>query len=394
MDYLAQQIEARKTAWHAAKALLDGAAAESRDLTSEEEQTFARINTDIDSRSQRISDLQGSALRAADIEAAVATAPEVREDRALREASDFDVVRALASGEIRNATFERRDLNTSDDSAVVPQSFYAILQEKMQYQGPMLDANFVTQLNTAGGEDIKVPVEASRPAATAIAEATAITALDPTFSNITLKSQKVAVLTKVSRELLTDSGIDIVSYLAGSLGKSIGIKANNLLTVGTGTVEAKGVVTAAGSGVVGGTAVTGAFTADNLIDLAHSVDSDYVRQGAGFMMKRSSLGALRKLKDSAGQYLYVPAAAVGTPDSFAGFAVYENPDMAAAGLGAKSVLFGHFGSYHVRQVGGIEVARSDDAYFASDEVGFRVTLRIWGDLGQADAVKYFIGNAA
>lgn len=394
MDYLAQQIEARKTAWHAAKALLDGAAAESRDLTSEEEQTFARINTDIDSRSQRISDLQGSALRAADIEAAVATAPEVREDRALREASDFDVVRALASGEIRTATFERRDLNTSDDSAVVPQSFYAILQEKMQYQGPMLDANFVTQLNTAGGEDIKVPVEASRPAATAIAEATAITALDPTFSNITLKSQKVAVLTKVSRELLTDSGVDIVSYLAGSLGKSIGIKANNLLTVGTGTVEAKGVVTAAGSGVVGGTAVTGAFTADNLIDLAHSVDSDYVRQGAGFMMKRSSLGALRKLKDTAGQYLYVPAAAVGTPDSFAGFAVYENPDMAAAGLGAKSVLFGHFGSYHVRQVGGIEVARSDDAYFASDEVGFRVTLRIWGDLGQADAVKYFIGNAA
>ena len=394
MDYLAQQVEARKTAWHAAKALLDGAAAESRDLTAEEEQSFARINADIDARSQRIEDLQGVASRAADIEAAVATAPEVREDRALREASDFDVVRALATGEVRTATFERRDLNTSDDSQVVPQSFYAILQEKMQYQGPMLDANFVTQLNTAGGEDIKVPVEASRPAATAIAEATAITALDPTFSNITLKSQKVAVLTKVSRELLTDSGIDIVSYLAGSLGKSIGIKANNLLTVGTGTVEAKGVVTAAGSGVVGGTAVTGAFTADNLIDLAHSVDSDYVRQGAGFMMKRSSLGALRKLKDSAGQYLYVPAAAVGTPDSFAGFAVYENPDMAAAGLGAKSVLFGHFGSYHVRQVGGIEVARSDDAYFASDEVGFRVTLRIWGDLGQADAVKYFIGNAA
>ena len=394
MDYLAQQIEARKTAWHAAKALLDGAAAENRDLTAEEEQTFARINADIDAKSQRIADLEGVASRAADIEAAVALAPEVREDRSLREASDFDVVRALASGEIRTATFERRDLNTSDDSAVVPQSFYAILQEKMQYQGPMLDANFVTQLNTASGEDIKVPVEASRPAATAIAEATSITALDPTFSNITLKSQKVAVLTKVSRELLTDSGIDIVSYLASSLGKSVGIKANNLLTVGTGTVEAKGVVTAAGSGVVGGTAVGGAFTADNLIDLAHSVDSDYVRQGAGFMMKRSSLGALRKLKDTAGQYLYVPAAAVGTPDSFAGFPVYENPDMATIATGAKSVLFGHFGSYHVRQVGGIQVARSDDAYFAEDEVGFRVTLRLWGDLGQSDAVKYFIGNAA
>ena len=103
MDYLAQQIEARKTAWHAAKALLDGAAAENRDLTAEEEQTFARINADIDMRSQRIADLESAASRAADIEAAVAKAPEVREDRALREASDFDVVRALATGEIRTA---------------------------------------------------------------------------------------------------------------------------------------------------------------------------------------------------------------------------------------------------------------------------------------------------
>lgn len=394
MDYLAQQVEARKTAWHAAKALLDGAAAESRDLTAEEEQTFARINADIDARSQRIEDLQGVASRAADIEAAVATAPEVREDRALREASDFDVVRALATGEVRTATFERRDLNTSDDSQVVPQSFYAILQEKMQYQGPMLDGGFVTQLNTASGEDIKVPVEASRPAATAIAEATAIAPLDPTFTNITLKSQKVAVLTKVSRELLTDSGIDIVSYLAGSLGKAVGIRANALLTVGTGTVQANGVVTASGAGITGGTGVAGAFTADNLIDLAHSVDSDYVRQGAAFMMKRSSLGALRKLKDSAGQYLYVPAASVGTPDSFAGYSVIENPDMAAIGTTAKSVLFGNFSSYHVRQVGGIEVARSDDAYFNTDEVGFRVTLRMWGDLGQSDAVKYFAGAAS
>ena len=394
MDYLAQQVEARKTAWHAAKALLDGAAAESRDLTAEEEQSFSRINADIDSRSQRIEDLQGVASRAADIEAAVATAPEVREDRALREASDFDVVRALASGEIRTATFERRALNTSDDSQVVPQSFYAILQEKMQYQGPMLDAGFVTQLNTASGEDIKVPVEASRPLGTAIAEATEIIALDPTFSNITLKSQKVAVLTKVSRELLTDSGIDIVSYLAGSLGKSIGIKANNLLTVGTGTVQANGVVSASSLGVTGGTAVSGAFTADNLIDLAHSVDSDYVRQGAGFMMKRASLGALRKLKDGQGQYLYVPASDIGTPDAFAGFPVYENPDMATIATGAKSVLFGAFSSYHVRQVGPIEIARSDDAYFNTDEVGFRVTLRMWGDLGQSEAVKHFIGNAA
>jgi len=394
MEYLKRQVEARQSAWHAAKSLLDAAAAEKRDLSADEEQSYSRMMADIDERSQKINDLQAAEARAFDIEASMTHAPEVRDVRAAKTAGDFDVVRALAAGEIRSHTFERRDLNTADDSSIVPQSFYDVIQEKLVTVGPMLDGNIVTLLNTASGEDIKVPVEATRPAATAIAEGTTITELDPTFSSITLKSQKVAVLTKVSRELLQDSGIDLVAYLGRTLGTSIGIKVNNLLTVGTGTVEAKGIITAAGSGVTGGTAVSGAFTADNLIDLAHSVDGAYVRNGAGWMMRRSSMGTLRKLKDTAGQYLYVPAAAVGVADSFMGFPIFENPDVAATATSAKSVAFGWFGSYHVRQVGGIEVARSDDAYFASDEVGFRVTMRIWGDLGQADAVKYFVGAAS
>ena len=394
MEYLKRQVEARQSAWHAAKSLLDAAAAEKRDLSAEEEQSYSRMMADIDERSQKIADLQAAEARALDIEASMVAAPEVRDIRAAKTAGDFDIVRALAAGEVRSHTFERRDLNTADDSSIVPQSFYDVIQEKLVTVGPMLDGNIVTILNTASGEDIKVPVESTRPAATAIAEATTITALDPTFSSITLKSQKVAVLTKVSRELLQDSGIDLVSYLGRTLGTSIGIKVNNLLTVGTGTVEAKGIISAAGSGVTGGTAVSGAFTADNLIDLAHSVDGAYVRNGAGWMMRRSSMGTLRKLKDTAGQYLYVPSATVGVVDSFMGFPIYENPDVAATATSAKSVAFGWFGSYHVRQVGGIEVARSDDAYFASDEVGFRVTMRVWGDLGQADAVKYFVGAAS
>jgi HK97 family phage major capsid protein len=394
MEYLKRQVEARQSAWHAAKALLDHAAAEGRDLSAEEQEQYDRINADIDMRSKRIDDLKAAESRAADIEASLIDAPEVREAASLRTENDFDMVRKLVSGEIRSHVFERRDLNTADDSSIVPQTFYDVIQEKLVTVGPMLDGGIVTLLNTASGEDIKVPVEASRPLGTAIDEATSITPLDPTFSTITLKSQKVAVLTKVSRELLQDSGIDVVSYLGRTLGTSVGVKVNNLLTVGTGTVQPNGIVTAAGSGITGGTAVGGAFTADNLIDLAHAVDGAYVRLGGAFMMRRASMGALRKLKDNAGQYLYVPAATVGMADSFAGYAVVENPDVPAIATGARSALFGWHGSYHVRQVGGIEVARSDDAYFASDEVGFRVTIRVWGDLGQADAVKAFIGNAA
>jgi len=60
----------------------------------------------------------------------------------------------------------------------------------------------------------------------------------------------------------------------------------------------------------------------------------------------------------------------------------------------KPAFFGDMSSYHVRQVGGVEIARSDDAFFTTDLVAFRVSLRLDADLGQADAVKTFIGNAS
>ena len=394
MKYLEQQIEARQSAWHAAKGLLDAAAAEKRDLSGEEEASYTRMMEDIDSRSQKIADLQKAESRAADIEAAIEAAPEVRAIREVKPDAAASMIRKILNGEVRSHSFETRDLNRTDDSTTVPTGFLAEVQKIMTTVGPMLDGNIVRLMNTASGEDITVPTQATRPLGTAVAEATAITPLDPTFSSVTLKSQKVAVLTKISRELLTDAGFDIEQFLAEDLGIALGVKVNSLLTVGTGTVQANGIVTAAGSGVTGSTAVAGAFTADNLIDLAHSVDGAYVRQGAGWMMRRTSLGAVRKLKDSAGYYLFTPAATVGTPDTILGFPVFDNPDVVATATSAKSVVFGSFKNYIVRTVGGIEIARSEDAYFNTDEVGIRATIRVWGDLGQSGAVKYFAGGAS
>lgn len=391
-DYLKRQVEIRQRAWNEAKELLDAAAAEGRDLDALEQEKYDKITVELEERAQIIERLRADEERELRLDDAARIA-HVRTDDEEPEAAavvnESDVIRSLANGEIRS--YEFRDLNKTDDGAIVPQSFYDVIQENMVNVGPMLDGNYVTLLNTASGEDIKVPVEATRPAATAIAEATAITPLDPTFSSLTLKSQKVAVLTKVSRELLTDSGIDLVSFLGRSLGTALGIKVNGLLTVGTGTVEPNGIMNAAGSGVKGTATSTGVFTADDLIDLAHSVDSAYVRMGAVFMARRQTIGAIRKLKGSDGAYLFQPAATVGTPDTLLGFPLVDNPDVAAIGSAAKSVGFGWAGSYHVRQVGGIEIARSDDAYFNTDEVGFRATIRVWGDLGQSGAFKYLQG---
>jgi HK97 family phage major capsid protein len=83
---------------------------------------------------------------------------------------------------------------------------------------------------------------------------------------------------------------------------------------------------------------------------------------------------------------------MGTQALLLGYPVFENPFAPAIGTAAKSVVFGDMSSYHVRQVGGVEIARSDDAFFANDLVAFRVSIRLDGNLGQSDAVKFYQGK--
>lgn len=396
MSYLAQQIEARQSAWHAAKALLDAAAADKRDLTAEEEQSYSRIMADIDARSQRIADLQAAEARTASIEAAVASAPEVRNEPVVEHRdSDADILRKLAMGEMRSYTFERRALNTSDDSSIVPVDFLSTIQQNMLYTGPMLDGNYFTVINTADGRDIRVPVESTRPNGTATAEGAVFGASEGTFSELTLRAHKYGTLVVVSRELVADSGIDLVGFLGRQLGTALGTAVNSALTLGTGTVTVQGIAPAAGSGVTGGTGVAGVPTFDNLIDLVHSVDTAYAsRPSVAFMMSRATLGSVRKLKDTAGNYLWSPASSVGTPDRVLGYPVLENPYVAATGTANKSVLFGDMSYFHVRQQGGIEITRSDEAYFTTDQIAFRARILVDGALGQSAAVKTFQGGAS
>ena len=385
-DYINRQVEERARAWNEAKSLLDHAAAEGRDLSASEQEQYDRINTDLDERTAVIDRLQ----KAADREARAA---EIRVPDAPKPSDDADILRSLGTGEMRGYTIEKRaTMMTGTDAGIVPQGFYDIMQEQLRYTGPFGNQEVgYTILNTAGGEDIKVPVQSTFSTGSATAEAAAFAVSNPDTSSLTLRSHKFGTLLTVSRELLEDSGIDIVGFLGRQAGNAIGNIVNEKLAVGTGAVEPNGIVTASAEGKVGGTAVGGAFTADDLIDLVHSVDSQYAANAAGFQMRRSTLAALRSLKDGEGRFIYDPTQ--GTQALVLGFPVFENPHVAAVAESAKSVIFGSMPYYHVRQVGGVEIARSDDAFFTTDLVAFRVAIRLDGNLSQADSVKHFVGAA-
>jgi len=394
-DYIRQQAEARAKAWEEAKALLDSAAAEKRELTGEENQTYDRIMADLDQRSQVIDTIKAQTEREERAaEAMKGFETQVKPAFAVPAIDDAELIRSLARGEIRSASFEKRDVLKTSTGSPVPTSFYDNVVMLARKIGPLLETS--TIINTAGGENLQIPSLSAYSTGTVTSEGNAIGESDPTFNAFkTLGAYKYSFLTQVSREMVSDAGVDILGFLSEQAGNAIGFAVNGALTTGTGTVQPTGIVTAAGSGITGSTAVSGAFTADNLIDLVYSVDTaGRTLPGTGFMMNAKSIAAVRKLKDTAGNYVFSPALSGDKRDLILGYEVYENPAMADPATSAKSVLFGHLPSYFVRTVGGLRVDRSDDYAFQNDLISFRITMRADGNLIQNSHVKFFQGAAS
>jgi HK97 family phage major capsid protein len=392
-EYIKRQHDLRQAAWHEAKHLLDTAAAEKRDLTGDEEEKYQKISAELDSRAQIIEQLKADEERAARLDAVAA---EIRTDEEpAGDDSDAEAIRALAKGEIRSYNFERRDMLTSSTGSPVPTSFFDEVLLKARLVGPMLDVS--TVLNTAGGENLQIPSLSSySSSSTVTAQGAVMSESDPTLNAFTtLGAYKYGFLIQVSRELIEDNGVDLFGFLSEQIGNGLGYNVQAALTNGTGTVQPQGIVSAAGSGITGGTGVSGAFTADNLIDLYYSLDgAARLLPGVGWLMNGSSIGAVRKLKDTAGNYIFDPAASGDRRDLLLGKEVYENPHMANAGTAVKSVLVGHLPSFYVRTVGGIRIDRSDEFAFNADLTTLRATMRVDSALVQSSHVKYFVGAAS
>ena len=399
MDVLKAQYEARAKDLEIAKAIVDTCATEDRAMTVDERVSFDRANEEFSRRTKMIDEIKAMAAHEAEVRSAQAGhEDEIRPVNApeARSLNDVETIRSLARGEIRSAEFaaERRDVTKGSTGAPVPTSFYDQVIMLARAVGPMLSVG--TTLNTASGENLQIPRLSTYSTGTVNSEAATLGESDPAFSAfITLGAFKYGFLTQVSHELLEDSGVNVLDLLAMNCGNALGFAVNTALTTGTDTTEPNGIVTAAGSGITGGTGVSGAFTYANLVSLYYSLDpAARALPGTGFMAKGSSIAAMRTLQDGNGGFVFQPSMSESTPDRVLGVPLIENPAMAAAATSAKSVIAGHFPSYYVRTVGGIRLDRSDDFAFSSDLVTFRCTFRVDGDLPQTSHVKYFIGAAS
>jgi HK97 family phage major capsid protein len=381
-DFIKSQMDARNNLIAQAREVLDIAEAEKRGLSAEENQKIARIEADIDSADTAINTARSLADREARAsEAAASFAPSAP----AASNSDADILRAIASGEIRGHEFTREARTLVPSSNTVGQSFLDQVFEIAQLVGPMLTVSEI--FNTTSGENLVIPTVTATSSAGSVAAAGTISESNPTFSSITLGAEKYGALVQVAQELVTDAGFNISSYIAQQLGTSLGLQANSVLTTKLSA--------AAGSVVTGGTGVSGAASYENLIDLVYGIaDGARVLPGLGFQMSKSGIAAARKLKDGAGNYIWTNSAVPGQPATLLGYPVYENPNVAAVATGAKSVLFGHLPSFKVRVAGGIRVDQSADFAFNTDTVTYRGLIRLDGGLTHATHIGYFKGGAS
>jgi HK97 family phage major capsid protein len=218
--------------------------------------------------------------------------------------------------------------------------------------------------------------------------------VDPTFGVVTFKAFKYSskpIL--ISSELLQDSAFDLASEIGMALGTRIGRIQNDHFTTGAGTTLPKGVVVSSGEGAVG---AGYAVTANELIDLVHSLDPAY-RANARFMIHDTNLAQIRKLTFAIGAdqvgYVWQGSFQNGLPDRILGYPYTINQSMTAVlTVGEKAILFGDFSKYVIRDVAEIRLVRLDERYADLDQVGFVAFLRSDGQLLDAgtDPIKHFV----
>lgn len=380
-EFIKTQAEVRSNLVAQMREVIDLAESEKRGLTAEDLQKIDRIEKDIESRDAAIETAQKVEARSA----AAAEAASSYTPSQAPASNDADLLRSILMGESRGHEFTRETRNLVPSANTVGQSFYDQVFEVARLVGPMLQTSEV--FNTASGENLVIPTVTAFTSAGSVAAGSAISVSNPTFSSITLGAEKYAALMTIASELVSDAGFDITSYLATQIGTSLGVQTNSVLT--------NKLVAAAGSVVTGGTGVSGAFTYENLIDLVYGIaDGARVLPGLGFQMAKSGIAAARKLKDGAGNYIWLDNAVNGQPAQLLGYPVYENPTIPAVAVGAKSALFGHLPSFKARVAGGVRVDQSADYAFNTDVLTYRGIIRVDGGLTHASHIGFFKGGAS
>ena len=390
MSVVNQLHDAYRRDFEAAKALVSRASDEARELSAEEEAQYSKLNEAMDSKLAKIEDLKKGEERSAKLSAVIG-AVEVATSKTIE--NDADALRALIKGDKRTASFEMRALATA--TATTPVTFADFVVEQLVNDNVVYAG--ATKIRTTDNRNITVPILAgTAPAAAFVSQGGTISAADPVFTSITLGSFAAATLTLASRELVDSAGFNLVEYVGRAAGAQIAQLAGSACTLGTGTIQPTGFVSAlTTAGALTTATKSGTVTATffDLLDVQAALYATAPKYRNANSAWHVSTGAARKMRgfqDLNGQFVWQASQAAGQPETLLGYRVIENPYMAAVASASKSVAFVHEPSIYIREAGNLSVATSEDRYFELNSIGIRSIYQFDSNLPDGAAGRILV----
>ena len=379
----------RSELWEKAKLFLDNAKRNGDVLSADDRATYEKMEQEIVDLGKEIGIIERR--EALDLEmskptsAPISTNPNTKtEEKTGRSSDEYkkSFWRAMRNKKNPYEAVNALQIGTdSEGGYLVPDEYENTLIEKLH------DENIIRQYATvikSSNSDKKIPVVAGYGEATWTDEEAAYTESDDSFGVITLGANKLTSIIKVSEELLNDSVFDLEQYISKEFVRRMAAVEENAFINGTGTGRPTGILQTAETGKT--TAAAAAITADEVIDLYHSLRSPY-RKNAVFIANDSTVKAIRQLKDSNGMYLWQPGLKEGQPDTLIGNRIISSAYMPEIGAGKKPILFGDISYYWIADRQGRTFQRLNELYAATGQVGFRTFQRVDGKLTLAETVK-------
>jgi len=220
----------------------------------------------------------------------------------------------------------------------------------------------------------------------------------PTIERISIPLHELNALPKASQRLLDDAAFDIEGWLAGRIADKFAQSEAAAFVSGDGVDKPTGFLThpnvdndtwAWGSL---GYVVTGddgdfntANPADAIVDLVYALGAKY-RSNGTFVLNSKTAGAVRKIKDADGRFLWSDGLAAGEPARLLGYPVLIAEDMPDVATGSFSIAFGDFGAgYTIAERPDLRILR--DPFSAKPNVLFYATKRVGGDVSDFAAIK-------
>lgn len=283
-----------------------------------------------------------------------------------------------------------------DSGYLLPMDAEAAILQRLAALSPMRQVAMVRPLASVMLRKAVYPLGANAGWSSQTSPSNTVTAnqyAEMNFPTMELYAQPAA-----TQGMLDDAAVDVEGWIADEVCYSFAQAESTAYISGDGVNKPKGVLaypTVADASWTWGnlgtisTGVAGGFPASNpsdiVLDLCHALKTEY-RQNAAFMMNRKAQGAIRKFKDTTGNYLWAPPVVAGAKATLMGFPLVEAEDMPDVAANSLSIAFGDFRrGYLIVDRVGIRALR--DPFSAKPYVLFYTTKRVGGGVQDFEAIK-------